>query len=505
MQFTRLRLSGFKSFVDPTELAVEPGMTAIVGPNGCGKSNLVDALRWVMGENSPKSIRGGGMEDVIFAGSATRPARNLAEVSLLIDNAARRAPAAFNDMTEIEVSRRVERDSGSAYRINGKEVRARDVQLLFADAATGAHSPALVGQGRISQLINDKPRDRRVVLEEAAGISGLYSRRHEAELRLRAAENNLTRLQDVMAQLEGQLGSLKRQARQASRYRNLSGHIRSAEAIHLHLLWTAAQEASVEADARFEKARENLAETTRLAAAASSAQSEASAALQPLRETEAAAGAALHRLSVARDSLEAEETRIRQATEQVKARLAQIASDVARESALIEETQATTAALEAEQAKLEEAQAGEDTARQSAEVAVSKAAEAAREAEAEFDTVNSEAHALAARRTALERQLADAERRVARLQEEFDSTELEIEELKGEDGGAEFGRRSRRRRNRSLRSRRQSASGGRGIRRRAAHGRRGGGRGARGASGCPRRRFAARSRGVRAGEAPLLV
>ena len=437
MQFTRLRLSGFKSFVDPTELKIEPGMTAVIGPNGCGKSNIVDALRWVMGENSPKSIRGGGMDDVIFAGSGTRPARNLAEVSLLLDNSMRRAPAAFNDLTEIEVSRRIERDSGSAYRINGKEVRARDVQLLFADAATGAHSPALVSQGRIGQLINDKPRDRRAILEEAAGISGLYSRRHEAELRLKAAENNLTRLQDVMQQLEGQLGNLKRQARQASRYRNISGHIRAAEAMHLHLLWTAAQDALTHAEERFTKARQMLAETTQLATVASTAQAEASAALQPLREAETVAGAVLHRLSVARESLDAEEARIRQATDQVKARLAQIDADVARESALIADTESSVAKLEEEQARLEAAQGSEGDSKAATEAAVNKAAEAAQAAEAEFDKVNSEVHAMAARRSSLEQQLADAARRASRLAEEFESTRATIEKLKAEDEEAQ--------------------------------------------------------------------
>ncbi len=440
MQFTRLRLSGFKSFVDPTELKVEPGMTAIVGPNGCGKSNIVDALRWVMGENSPKSVRGGGMEDVIFAGTSLRPARNLAEVSLRIDNATRRAPAAFNDLDEIEVSRRIERDSGSAYRINGKEVRARDVQLLFADAATGAHSPALVSQGRIGQLINDKPRDRRAILEEAAGISGLYSRRHEAELRLRAAENNLVRLQDVMAQLEGQLGSLKRQARQASRYRNISGHIRSAEALHLHLLWTAAQEARTEAEERFRRAQQNLAEVTRLATQASAAQADANAALQPLREAEAVAGAVLHRLSVARESLDTEENRIRQTTDQVKARLAQIDADMERESAMIADTEESATKLEEEQARLEAAQAGEEEARTRAESAVATATTAAREAEAKFDELNSEVHAMAARRSSLEQQLADAERRVTRLQQEYETTRATIEKLKAEDEEADAAR-----------------------------------------------------------------
>jgi chromosome segregation protein len=213
VKFNRLRLSGFKSFVDPTDLIIEPGLTGVVGPNGCGKSNLLEALRWVMGENSFKNMRGSGMEDVIFAGTSGRPARNYAEVTLFIDNADRSAPAAYNDCEVIEVSRKIERDQGSTYRVNGREVRARDVQLLFADASTGAHSPALVRQGQIAQIIASKPINRRLILEEAAGITGLYTRRHEAELRLKAAETNLTRLDDVVAQVESQLASLKRQAR----------------------------------------------------------------------------------------------------------------------------------------------------------------------------------------------------------------------------------------------------------------------------------------------------
>jgi chromosome segregation protein len=202
VQFSKLRINGFKSFVDSTEVLIDPGLTGIVGPNGCGKSNLVEALRWVMGENSPKRMRGGGMEDVIFTGTATRPARNVAEVALVLDNAARKAPAHYNNQSEIEVSRRIERGAGSNYRVNGREVRARDVQLLFADSATGAHSTALVSQGRIGMLINAKATERRGLLEEAAGITGLHSRRHEAELRLRAAETNLERLDDVIATLE---------------------------------------------------------------------------------------------------------------------------------------------------------------------------------------------------------------------------------------------------------------------------------------------------------------
>ena len=191
MKFTRLRVLGFKSFVEPIDFLIEPGLTGVVGPNGCGKSNLVEALRWVMGEASYKNMRASGMDDVIFSGSGNRPPRNTAEVTLVIDNADRTAPAALNDADVLEVSRRIEREAGSVYKINGRDVRARDVQLLFADASTGAHSPAMVGQGKIGELIAAKPKDRRALLEEAAGISGLHNRRHEAELRLSGAEQNL--------------------------------------------------------------------------------------------------------------------------------------------------------------------------------------------------------------------------------------------------------------------------------------------------------------------------
>src|SRR5205823_1025422 len=241
MQVERLRLTGFKSFVEPTELAIEPGLTGIVGPNGCGKSNLVEALRWVMGESSAKRLRGGEMDDVIFAGSTGRPARNIAEVALMLDNGARDAPFAFNDREEIEVVRRIERGGGSTYRINAREVRARDVQLLFADAASGAHSGAMVSQGRVAALIEAKPAERRLLLEEAAGTTGLQARRHETELRLKGAEDNLLRLDDVIATIEAQLQTLRKQARQAQRYRRLGEHIRRTEALLLHARWRAVE------------------------------------------------------------------------------------------------------------------------------------------------------------------------------------------------------------------------------------------------------------------------
>ena len=236
MQINRLRLLGFKSFVEPTELVIEPGLTGVVGPNGCGKSNLLEALRWVMGETSHKSMRAAAMDDVIFAGTNQRPARNMAEVTIFLDNSARKAPAEFNDADTIEITRRIEREAGSAYRINGRDVRARDVKVLFEDAATGARSPALVRQGQIGEIVNAKPEQRRRILEDAAGIAGLHTRRHESELRLKAAESNLARLGDVLGGLGAQIEGLKRQARAARRYKDLSAEIRKAEALLFHLV-----------------------------------------------------------------------------------------------------------------------------------------------------------------------------------------------------------------------------------------------------------------------------
>ncbi|HEY2186339.1 MAG TPA: AAA family ATPase, partial [Xanthobacteraceae bacterium] len=311
MKFTRLRLIGFKSFVEPTDFLVEPGLTGVVGPNGCGKSNLVEALRWVMGETSHKSLRAADMDDVIFAGTAGRPSRNHAEVAIHIDNSARKAPAEFNEHEALDVSRRIERDAGSTYRINGREVRARDVHILFADASSGARSPALVHQGRIGEIIQAKPEQRRRVLEEAAGISGLHARRHEAELRLRAAEHNLERLQEVINQLAGQIDGLKRQARQAVRYRNVSQQVRKAEATLFHLRWVAANAELAGAESAKNAAFQLVAERTGEQAAASTQQADAAAALPELRDAEARAAAALQRLNLAREALEREETRAR--------------------------------------------------------------------------------------------------------------------------------------------------------------------------------------------------
>ena len=415
MHFTKLRLSGFKSFVDPIELFIEPGLTGVVGPNGCGKSNLVEALRWVMGENSPKSMRGGAMDDVIFNGSQNRGSRNLAEVSLLIDNRDRTAPAALNDAEELLVTRAIERNSGSAYRVNGNEMRARDVQLLFADAASGAHSPSLVSQGRIGEVINAKPVDRRALLEEAAGITGLHSRRHEAELRLRAADNNLERLDDVMQALEAQLQNMKRQARQARRFRKVGEQIRHFEAIQLHLLFQRAERQLQTAGEELAQANAQVARLTEAAARATTAHAEAADGLPGLRQAEAAAAAALHRLAVARDGLDQEEQRIADASAQLQARLQQIEIDQRREAGLGQEAVATITRLAAEAEQLSRQQRDEAAMGTEAAARVATAASVLAEGEGRLQALTDQVAQGAAGAEALSRSLSAAEQRLQRL------------------------------------------------------------------------------------------
>jgi chromosome segregation protein len=408
LKFTRLRLSGFKSFVEPTELFVEPGLTAVIGPNGCGKSNLFDAMRWVMGETRPSSVRGSEMDDVIFAGSAGRPARNVAEVTLFIDNSDRTAGAAFNDYDTIEVSRRIEREAGSVYRINGRDVRQRDVQIFFADASSGAGSTAFVRQGQIGLLISQKPLARRAILEEAAGIGGLHQRRHEAELRLRAAETNLSRLEDVIREVEGQLASLKRQARQASRYRNLSGHIRKAEALAHYLRWTAAEARAAIAAEELSTSAATVATATENAAKASTLQADAATVLPPLRQEEAERGAAHHRLIAQREQLDAEEARAREAAQRIRQLIAQGAADTEREQSLERDADSALATIGEEERTLTAANesAGEDL--NAAQALATEMAETLAQAETLLERLNAELAEWNARKNSLQRGLSVA-------------------------------------------------------------------------------------------------
>ncbi|WP_119166878.1 chromosome segregation protein SMC [Algihabitans albus] len=432
VQFVKLRLTGFKSFVDPTEFMIERGTTGVVGPNGCGKSNLVEALRWVMGETSAKRMRGGEMDDVIFGGSASRPSRNLAEVMLHLDNAGRDAPPGFNDYEEIEIGRRIEREKGSDYRVNGKSVRAKDVQLFFADLATGAGSTALVSQGRIGAIVNAKPTDRRHLLEEAAGISGLHARRHEAELRLRAAETNLERLDDVIGTLDSQLGGLKRQARQATRYRNIAEQLRRTEALLLHLDAEAARNALRTARERLATAEAQVAGLTEQSARAATLQAEAASALPPLREVAAETSAALQRLLLEREGLEREEQRVAETIRQAEQRLAQLATDLERSLGQSGDAAEALEKLTAEQGELTGAAEGEGEAREAAEGERDNRAAIAQETEEALSQLSAQVAADEAKTAALERRVGELNERIQRLTDRLSALTRDRERLETE-------------------------------------------------------------------------
>ena len=410
MRFNRLRLNGFKSFVDPTDLAIVDGLTGIVGPNGCGKSNLLEALRWVMGENRPSAMRGAGMEDVIFGGAAGRPARHHAEVTLLIDNSERLAPVAFNGADMIEVVRRITRDGGSSYRIQGREVRARDVQVLFADAASGAHSPALVRQGQIAELIAARPSARRRILEDAAGIAGLYQRRHEAELRLRAAEANLLRIDDQSEALAQQLASLTRQARAAARYREIGAGLREAEGLLLWQHWAEAQGRAAAAAAERDRTATAAAVAGAAAAAAAAARTAAEAALAPLREEEAIAGAVLARLAAAQAALAQEAARAGERIAALTGAIAQVEGDAVREAQLAADAEGTLARLAREGRDLAAAMEGQEARLAAATAAARAAAATLAEVESRHAALTEDAARLSARHQAAVRLAEDMRR-----------------------------------------------------------------------------------------------
>ncbi|MEA1015091.1 chromosome segregation protein SMC [Sphingosinicella sp. LY1275] len=428
MQIKRLKLSGFKSFVEPAELRIEPGLTGVVGPNGCGKSNVLEAIRWVMGESSPKSMRGAGMEDVIFAGTASRPARDFAEVSLLVERAVEDVPGDTQVAKEgeVEVTRRIERGAGSAYRVNGRDVRAKDVSLLFADAATGAHSPALVSQGRISAIISAKPTERRMMLEEAAGIAGLHVRRKDAEQKLRAAEANLTRLDEMLGDMEQRAAALRRQAKAAERYRKLTDQIRVAEARLIFARW---REAATAADAAKKEAELAVAAVERAAEAQRAAAAYQADAVKDLADKRASAQAARdnatslgHRLAAMRAERDTLDRRIRD----LETRRTTLAADTAREAALADDAKAALARLEEEGAAIARRIAEAEASRGTIDIRTVEREDAARTAEAALGKARAEQageqaearvaqSALEAART----KLARAEAEMARLQEQM--------------------------------------------------------------------------------------
>jgi chromosome segregation protein len=414
--FSRIRIAGFKSFAEPVVVEIQPGLTGIVGPNGCGKSNVVEALRWAMGESSAKSLRGGEMDDVIFAGTTHRPARNLADVTLTLDAGADAGfPAPFEQQSELEVSRRIERGSGSTFRVNGKEARGRDVQTLFADLASGARASAMVSQGRVGSLVSARPDERRAILEEAAGISGLHSRRHEAELKLRAAEANLARAEDLRTQLTGQLAALQKQARQASRYRNLSGLISAAQAELLAVQRGRTEQVRAAAGARLEQARAAIAAAAEAAATHAQDATAAAEALGPLRGVEADARTALERSRVAREQIEAEQQAARAALAAAREAVQRIGRDRQHAEQLRRDAEQAEQLLAAEATALA-AEADAHPAQAEAATAGLAATEAAlRDADMSMHQATGQAASLAARAQALAEALAQADARLAKL------------------------------------------------------------------------------------------
>jgi chromosome segregation protein len=417
--FARLRIAGFKSFAEPATLEVLPGLTGIVGPNGCGKSNVVEALRWAMGETSARSLRGEDMDDVIFAGTTQRPARNLAEVMLVLEETKSLAPPPFHEFDQLEIVRRIERGQGSAYRINGREARARDVQTLFADLASGARASAMVSQGRVGALVAARPEERRSILEEAAGITGLHARRHEAELKLRQAESNLTRAEDLRGQLESQLEGLRRQARQAARYRTVSAAIRNAEAELLSLQNARAETARGQAARDLADAQQAVSTAAGLAVRASEQADHAGLRLPGLRETEAQARTALERHRLAGEQIFFEISRAEAALRAGRDQLKRLDEDLVHAERQEQDAKGAQSRLDEEAARLAREEAAHPALVEAAQSALRTASDALRLADAEANRATETAAELAARRRAVGEALALARQRERRLRDQL--------------------------------------------------------------------------------------
>lgn len=430
MRISRLRLTGFKSFVEPTELRIEPGLTGVVGPNGCGKSNLLEAIRWVMGESSPKSMRSGGMDDVIFAGTETRPARDFAEVALVCDTEGVPLPglagSGAGDNDALEVVRRIERGAGSAYRANGQDVRARDVALIFADAATGAHSPALVSQGKIAGIIAAKPQERRQLLEEAAGIAGLHVRRKDAEQKLRATETNLGRLADLLSDMEQRASALRRQARAAERYTRLSEQIRIAEGRMIFARWRDAAAAADDARAQAQAANASVEAATADQQSAAAAQAEAMAALVRLRDLATSEREAEHAAATRLTELRGEQQALARRIADLATEQTRIERDRESEDALAREGAAAIERLEEVARQSSRQISTREKERPALDERLLIGADQLRDAEVAL----AEARALAANESA-ERRIATAAhsestRRLTRVLAELDRLDLDV-------------------------------------------------------------------------------
>ena len=433
MIFQNLTMAGFKSFAEKVEMDIDPGLTGIVGPNGCGKSNIVEAMRWIMGESSARQMRGTEMDDIIFAGTEHRPARNLAEILLKIDNSNRTAPADFNNADELEIIRKVQRGKGSNYLINGRPARAKDVQLLFADTASGARSSGIVSQGRIGAIVGAKPEDRRGLIEEAANIKGLHQRKQDAELKLRGTETNLERLDDIIQQLSEQRAQLIKQARQAARYRSVADRIRTAEAQLLRARWYIARAASDEAKKRDSVCRQEIETATRHNAAIAVELSTAAATLPALRDAEAAQAAEVQKFTLTLRDYERELAQIASTQQRLTSQLAQIDADAEREDTLHGDASAALEGLADELTAQDQAVTLTgpklENARQALETARSKSAAA----DTEAATLRAKQLAVQTARESKRAQDAQLAERIARTDADLEGLNISQLETEGHE------------------------------------------------------------------------
>ena len=431
MKFQSVRISGFKSFLEPTEIQMNRGLTGVVGPNGCGKSNIVEAIKWIMGENSARQMRGDGMDDVIFSGTNERPSRNFAEVSIKLDNSEKKAPAIFNHYDEIEITRKIEREKGSVYRVNGKQVRARDIQLIFADNGTGARSSGIVGQGRIAQIIDSNPEDRRVILEEAANIKGLHSRRHEAELKLKGASDNLDRLSDIEQTYKEQLIELEKQGRKAARYRSVGERIRKAEATLFFNLMNNAKKEANDLDIQLKNANENVSQGQIKVAEHTKSQLHLANKIPDLKKDEAEKAAILQTLNITKIKLDEEKSSAQNALQNIINQINLINNDIARESEIKEDAKKSLSNLLTEEKNLKEDSENFSTKITKATDLVKKLRSISDAADNKLSTITSEIYSIKSDKS-------DLEKRIKNLKQKIEVTQNQLANFNIEDDKNRF-------------------------------------------------------------------
>ena len=431
MKFQSVRISGFKSFLEPTEIQMNMGLTGVVGPNGCGKSNIVEAIKWIMGENSARQMRGDGMDDVIFSGTNERPSRNFAEVSIKLDNSEKKAPAIFNHYDEIEITRKIEREKGSVYRVNGKQVRARDIQLIFADNGTGARSSGIVGQGRIAQIIDSNPEDRRVILEEAANIKGLHSRRHEAELKLKGASDNLDRLSDIEQTYKEQLIELEKQGRKAARYRSVGERIRKAEATLFFNLMNNAKKEANDLDIQLKNANENVSQGQIKVAEHIKSQLHLANKIPDLKKDEAEKAATLQTLNITKIKLDEEKSSAQNALQNIINQINLINNDIARETEIKEDAKKSLSTLLTEEKNLKEDSENFSTKITKATDLVKKLRSISDAADNKLSTITSEIYSIKSDKS-------DLEKRINNLKQKIEVTQNQLANFNIEDDKNRF-------------------------------------------------------------------